>query len=1489
MFRKKELFALKHLKSTIRWIVGIFGVLILGCYLFLSLPFFQRWMAGKASIVLSNLLQSRVEIERVQIGFLGRIIIDDLKAWDRQQKPMLTITRTAAQIDVGEFLTSRNIIINSAQLFGVEGHIYKEHPDSDYNIQYVIDTFASQDTTHKPLPHIEVRSILVRHTNLCFDHLWKERQEGEFDPHHLDVKGLSIKAAINLLTSDSLNVVLDRLAFQEQSGIRVKEGTFRLRFGKHSGWQVHQLRLAMSESSIESPALTYRNHILWGDLSARLTPQDFAAFYAPLKQVDDVLNITLKGNANQKDINISHLEIKDDQKSFHLQASAALENVKDSIQSLNVDIKKLLLTNQLEEVIKPFIPTIDSLYSRKGFKQRVPTQLISKMGNTELTGYLNMSREGVNANLQLNSGLGAINAKGSFHKGKLKAHAETHQLQAGEIINAFRDSTYILGHVTANIDVDGQLKGQNNLPEGNIKIDVNELQFKNYTYHHINASLSRHGQQLITLLKSTDPCALMDAEFHINTSQVTPFAMGYVNIENLDLQNTHLFNHPKLHKISTKIGIDFEGNTFRNMAGTLSIPHIITTGRDSTYTLTHIQLQSQPIGEERHLRLTSPYLTLQADGVFNPLSLKLYLQQMAHNWLPDLFKPSSQQPDFTQATFHATVNDLTPLELFTGTQIAFHKGALTFNATLNSEKQLFNLQAQAPSIAWGNEELFDFNMNLNDVPDNMCSKIHFNRMIKTTPIDVDFIIQTDDNKLDTRFEWSNHGEVKNQGALHLRGTLEHNTTKGLAVNTEILPTELYINDTLWNIESAQLYFYDKQLYVDGFKLSMANSDRSLTIQGTASQNNDSLFVDLKDIDLDYIFTLAKIKPIALGGYATGHIVGTHIFKQPKAQGKVHVPNFLFNEAPMGILNAELGWGQTPGTLTIDAAIDDQTEASHIDVKGFLHLVKDPIQHMNLNVNFARANAAFMQRYVNGIMDDFTGRVSGNLNISGIFGAIELEGEAMAHEVGLTIPSLNVRYSAFNEKLQLRPNGVFIHNITGHDSEWEPGQEEHSALINGTITYDHFRDMHYNFDIDGTHIMAYNTQEFGDMPFYATAYGTGKVKVNGGPGYVNIDIDASPTQGTTLTYNASSPETLTNAGFLTFVDRSQLLKELLEGTDENIEEPSPTSDMRINFNLNLTPEAQLRLLMDPRTDDYITLHGTSHMKCTYYNKGTFKMYGTYYIDHGTYKMTLQDVIHKDFQFRQGGTIIFGGNPFNANLDLQAVYTVPSVSLNDLSARSTFSNTNVRVNCIMNLGGKAGAPRVTFDFDIPNINEDELRMVRSLISTEEERNLQVIYLLGIGRFYTYDYTGNQSQQSTAAMNSLLSTTLSGQLNQMLNTITGNSNWNIGANLSTGNTGWSDMDVEGMLSGRLLNNRLLINGNFGYRDNPVATSNFIGDFDVQWLLNKNGNFILKAYSETNDRYFTKSALTTQGIGLVVKKDFNNLYDIFRFIRKKKENNTK
>ena len=89
--------------------------------------------------------------------------------------------------------------------------------------------------------------------------------------------------------------------------------------------------------------------------------------------------------------------------------------------------------------------------------------------------------------------------------------------------------------------------------------------------------------------------------------------------------------------------------------------------------------------------------------------------------------------------------------------------------------------------------------------------------------------------------------------------------------------------------------------------------------------------------------------------------------------------------------------------------------------------------------------------------------------------------------------------------------------------------------------------------------------------------------------------------------------------------------------------------------------------------------------------------------------------------------------------------------------------------------------------------------------------------------------------------------------------------------GGENWENMEIEGILEGRLLDNRLLINGSFGYRENPMYATNFIGDFDIRYLLT--GGLSLKGYNKTNDRYFSRTSLTTQGLGIVFQRDFERL----------------
>ena len=66
-------------------------------------------------------------------------------------------------------------------------------------------------------------------------------------------------------------------------------------------------------------------------------------------------------------------------------------------------------------------------------------------------------------------------------------------------------------------------------------------------------------------------------------------------------------------------------------------------------------------------------------------------------------------------------------------------------------------------------------------------------------------------------------------------------------------------------------------------------------------------------------------------------------------------------------------------------------------------------------------------------------------------------------------------------------------------------------------------------------------------------------------------------------------------------------------------------------------------------------------------------------------------------------------------------------------------------------------------------------------------------------------------------------------------------------------------------------------GYHQRTNAQQPTARQRTVRLPRQRHGNIAVKFYNQTNDRYFTRTALNTQGIGLIIKKDFNGLSDLF------------
>mgnify|MGYP003177099068 FL=1 len=198
--------------------------------------------------------------------------------------------------------------------------------------------------------------------------------------------------------------------------------------------------------------------------------------------------------------------------------------------------------------------------------------------------------------------------------------------------------------------------------------------------------------------------------------------------------------------------------------------------------------------------------------------------------------------------------------------------------------------------------------------------------------------------------------------------------------------------------------------------------------------------------------------------------------------------------------------------------------------------------------------------------------------------------------------------------------------------------------------------------------------------------------------------------------------------------------------------------------------------------------------------------------------------------------------------------------------------------MRLKGALRSPSISFDLEFPNSNEELERQVKAFIDTEDMMTRQIVYLLVLNKFYTPEYA--QTSYKSSELNAVASSAISAQLSNLLGSFT--DKVQIGTNIRAGQDGFKeDTEYEMILSSQLLNNRLLINGNFGMRNTVTTGKNntFIGEFDLEYKLTPSGEIRLKAYNHARDMYFgLKQALTIQGVGIMYRKDFTNFSEIFR-----------
>lgn len=1483
-------------------------------YILLSLPSFQHRIGSIAERELTSLLGTRVEIGEVSVAPFNRLTLRSVTVLDLDGDTALNVEHLGAGISIGESLWNRKPVITYAELVGAYISLRRDSANAPLNIDPIIARFKKKEKKEPSHFDLAVNMVVVRQSRLDYNvSSAPQHGEGKFDPNHISVTDIRADLRAPRISDSLIEAEVKRLAASEQSGLSVRNLSAYVRLDREKSI-VNNLTIQMLESGISFDEITIPS-VLNGKLDvadintrittlpdAHITPADLAPLVPVLADMHTPADLEIDISGCRDSLMVNRLSISLRDHDTYIQTNGEIRGL--GSDRLSIDLDRLSVNVNIPDALallaRPETPG-HHLYDK--LKKLAP------LGNVNLLASVGASAKNADINGSILTDCGNIDIDCGVSQTSTNAPLKIDGTITTDGFNPsalFGKGGAQLTEVALECRADLAI-GKKGAIDGTAEADIAAITYRNNTFTDISASAAFANRHVDFTLNSASPGIDLTLSGGHDLAGERPATELFADIRAIALEP---FARPgsamASSVVSGVIDSSLEGRTPDDITGWLRFQDLeMAYGEEKKrVSLRSVDIEANLADSIRTVSLTSPLADITLEGQYTFKGLAEDMKSLVADIFPALATmPASENgeqadsmtvtPLSSLASLDITIHPDTTLSRFFKLPVEFIY-PVTLRGATDPDSRSLSVRLDAPYLK--NKDKLVENSSLALVvngSDHSCLLDAGTTLpTKNGQMQVKLASSGGNDRLRTGISW----KVDRDKDFH--GDLDFSTSVaripeagGVETRVEFHPTQLVFNDTAWNVFPGIIDITPGRITVDDF--GGGRSGQKLSINGVASADStDRVTIALDHIDLDYIFeTLAISDAVNFGGRATGLLYGESLLtKQPVLYTpKLSVKGLSYNRCVMGDGEIVSYWDTDTKDIIINADIS-QANGKEARVRGFINPITEAL---NFRFHAEDSPVEFMLPFMAAFTSKISGTVSGDAHLYGTFKDLDMEGDIYADNFGLKLDFTNTTYHV-SDSVHLRPGLIEFKDVVLKDKYGK------SAILSGRVGHEQFRNPTFTFDItDATNLLVYDVSERESQdPWYGRIFGRGGASVNGRPGHIDIAVNMATEAGSAFTFVLDDREQSAEYNFITFRDRDKARKDSLAALDPTPiivrqlrdrikkEESGPPTEYKMEFNIDVTPSATLYLIMDPVGGDKITAHGSGHLRMLYDSTGELNMWGKYTLNRGAYNFTLQDIVVKDFIIREGSSIEFRGDPYSAHLDITASYTT-NANLSDLDKSflddPELNRTNVRVNALLMARGDMRQPEIAFDLEFPSLTADTYRKVRSIVSTDEMMDRQIIYLLALNRFYTPDY---MSATHGNELVSVASSTLSSRLGSMLGQLS--DNWSITPAIRSDRSDFSDVEVDVALSSHLLDNRLLLNGNLGYRDKSLNNNSFIGDFDIRYLLNRAGTFQLKAYNRYNDQnYYLKSALTTQGIGIVFKREFDtiNPFGWLRRIRRNQE----
>lgn len=1457
----------KIVAKTVARLIFYFALILLLALLLLQIRPVQTYMTQQVLALISERTDHEITIDAVKLTWVDRAELTNFLILDTKSDTLIFSENITFNYRLKDIIGQDLLSVEGISTNHVKMQLIKHDSISPLNFKEFLNSL--QGTEKKEGKPLRVGEINCHNLEFSINDKTKEAIEDRLDLSHMEVTFSDFLVSNLEVTNDTVDLDIIQIRGKEpDGGLEIVDFSSHLSLSNQS-MSLTDLWLETPTSTVSDSVKLYYNGL--DDLAHFVDSVSFGLYLSKTKISQEDLQLFI-GNHGIKsaisfdgtiwgtvgDFNMEQSRIGFGRESFIEGGISCfgLPNLKGTFALADITNSHLASTD-----VEPYLGEL--------------SKNIAQLGRVDFTG----SFAGFLNDFVARGDF--ITERGSVHSDiNIKIPSDTRLMSySGNLELKNMDvGAFLRNDLVQRVNLKGRINGTG-ITAQSAHFDLNAVAFntgfKGYEYDSIKADGTFASNFFKGKIAINDPNCKIEGDAELDFNQEKEVLKVSLDIENSHLKNLNFVEENLV--AGGKIQVDIVDLDLNGFTGIAKLDSSFVEINDSKVLVDSIKFLASLENGKRQFKLSLPGVNARVEGRFKITDVLKDLTSMSSGYLSKLQLLSDslkneRSGESYEVELFAQIDNLSRYLDSLRIPIEIPDGSFIEGTFRESKSANISIYAQADYIKVGRHILH-----------NPVIEANGSKNLGSAGILTNFIFESD------RQEFSGVPETRNllvegvwyDDRIDLTTSIRQEKTKSNvrlmtvanltrdSIVFKFSPSNVVVLGDRWTFDpSNQIIVYPGSVTVRNLKVS--DIKESIELSGSYSVNEETqlnLAVNSFELNKVNLFSEVNVEGTLDGDF--------NLFKGSadpsyKFDGGFLASDFLLNDFLVGNIEGNSQWHPEDENIYTQIEVDRENFKS-INLRGYYYPLRANDQ-LDFNMTFSQADLRLAQPFLEQHVSGLKGYANGNLEITGSTATPRVVGECNVSDGAVRVNYLHTDYT-FSGSAKFRPNLILL-----DDFDLQDRKREH-AKITGSISHDFFKGFHTDIHMQAQNFEFLNTTSVDNSLYYGSANGSGTIDISGPLNDLLIKAAVKTDKGTRFFIPITEGGDISQQGYITFIDFSDTTKTEAKN-DYNFQ------GLTLDFDIDVTQDAYCELIFDIKTGDIIRGRGDGNLKLTLNTDGEFSMFGPLQIAEGAYNFTVPGFINKEFQVSPGSRITWFGDPYNATIDLDALY-FQRASLEELKSQEEQLedqlNDKIGINVVLNLDGGMASPTIDFDLAIADkIDETERRKseLAQVVNDEQELRRQVISLLFFKRFspissFTLGGGGNVGNSVSEFFSSQVSYLVS-QLDE---------NLEVEVDLAS-------LDREAFntfqlrLAYTFLDGRLKLTRGGGFAnesDNSNLFNDIIGDWSVEYSLTKDGRLRAKAFSATNQRLTAVQGEQNQekGVSLRFVHSFNDLRELLSIKR--------